>query len=423
MVANKYLCRKIISMHRRLSITVISPYFYPEDTAIGLYTTQFCKYLQNAGHQVSVLTGFPNYPNWKIFDDYIEKPPYYTETFNGIKVFRYKQYIPDTISIARRVRMMLSLMWGTMFNIGKVDMANVVICIVPFTSNIFPAWVLAKKHRAKLWTHIQDFEFDLALESGIIKNGVLSGIAAKLILGFERILLNRADVISSISNGMLEKIRRKSKHAQPYYFPNWVSADNINPEKHTRHPLIKKGKFTVLYSGNIGEKQNWDTLIEICKKIPAEKDIEILIVGDGVYKNTLEKRVAQFDFVRMAAPVRYEELNDLLCSADCHILFQKSDIIDTLMPSKILGMMASAKPSLVTGNMKSEVAKIFDNSGGGVYLTGENTDELVATILSWKENASAGAHIGKKARDYILREFSERQILHNFEKHILNLCS
>lgn len=64
---------------------------------------------------------------------------------------------------------------------------------------------------------------------------------------------------------MLEKVQQKSKQKNNYYFPNWVSSENINPNKFTQHPYIDKNKFTLLYSGNIGEKQDWAFLKELCQ--------------------------------------------------------------------------------------------------------------------------------------------------------------
>ena len=75
-------------------LTLITGYFYPEDTAIGLYNTQLAEYLTAKGYQVQVLTGFPCYPQWRIDDNYSDKPVYYQETFNKIRILRYKQYVP-----------------------------------------------------------------------------------------------------------------------------------------------------------------------------------------------------------------------------------------------------------------------------------------------------------------------------------------
>ena len=71
------------------TITLITSNFFPEDTAIGLYTTQLSEYLIKKGFQVTIITGFPYYPNWKIFKEYSSKPFFYEETHNNIRIIRF----------------------------------------------------------------------------------------------------------------------------------------------------------------------------------------------------------------------------------------------------------------------------------------------------------------------------------------------
>ena len=396
------------------TITVITPFYFPEDTAIGLYTTQFSRFLLAKGYKVKIITGFPNYPQWKIYQSYSNYPSYFSETVDGLEIIRYKQYIPKNVAFKGRVLMMSSLFYGTLVNLRKVRKSDLVICIIPFTISILPALLLSKIRKSKLWIHIQDFEFDLALDSGIVKNNTVFLKLFKLILSFsERKLLNSADIISSISFNMLEKIQEKSKHNAPYYFPNWVSAEKINPNNYIHHTYIDSKKFTFLYSGNIGEKQDWLLCERLCELIQITDAIEIVIVGDGAYKNTLKNKLSKFNFVKFLPPVPYDELSDLLCSADVHFLFQKQDVVDTIMPSKILGMMASAKPSIISGNTGSEVSKIISQSEGGFYFTKNNVNEIYNCILMLKERKGEN-QMGKKAREYIINTFSEKAILNDF---------
>ena len=117
-------------------------------------------------------------------------------------------------------------------------------------------------------------------------------------------------------------------------------------------------------------------------------------------------------------PVAYETLPDLLCSADLHILFQKNDVIDTVMPSKLLGMMASAKPSLVTGNSASEIAQVFKISKGGYFYDSNAFDKVIHTIEKLCNNRSENISIGKNARRYIIKHYASEKVLHHFESKI-----
>jgi colanic acid biosynthesis glycosyl transferase WcaI len=411
-------------MTKNKTITVITAFFYPEDTAIGLYTTQFCRFLDNKGYRVVIITGFPNYPQWKIHKNYRNFPSYYTETVDNIEIIRYKQYIPEIVNLKGRLMMMLDLFYGTFLNLRKIKNTDLVICIVPFTICILPALFLSKIKKAKLWIHIQDFEFDLALDSGIIKNNTLFlPLFKNVIKGFEKKMMNSATIVSSISLTMMNKIAEKSIKTDSFYFPNWVSSEKINPETSSQHSLLNPNKFTLLYSGNIGEKQDWDFLENLCSIINPNDNIEVVIVGDGAYKNTLKNKLKSFQFVHYFDPVPYLELNDLLCSAGVHFLFQKIEVVDTIMPSKILGMMASKKPSIVSGSKNSEVLTIINKSGGGFYFSENDVREVYKTILKLKNNSSLCEDIGQKARNYVLKNFSEKQILEGFNSKIKSVLS
>jgi colanic acid biosynthesis glycosyl transferase WcaI len=217
---------------------------------------------------------------------------------------------------------------------------------------------------------------------------------------------------------MLSKIKEKSCHKEPYYFPNWVSFSKINPEISSKHPLINSGKFTLLYSGNIGEKQDWAFLEKLCEIINPDENIEIVIVGDGGFKDTLKLRLESYIFVKFFDPVPYEELNDLLCSADVHFLFQKTDVINTIMPSKILGMMASNKPSIISGNKDSEVLTIVNQSKGGFYFSENNILLVYETIILLKNDPIISKSTGDNARSYIISKFEENKILEDFNNKL-----
>jgi colanic acid biosynthesis glycosyl transferase WcaI len=411
-------------MSKNSTITIITGNYYPEDTAIGLYTTQFAKHLSEKGNMVKIITGFPSYPQWKIYNAYKTKPSFFVEHIDGIEIIRYKQYVPNKVNFKGRVLMMLSLFYGTLRNISKIKNTDLVICIVPYTISILPAILLSKRKKAKLWIHVQDFEFDLAIDSGIVKNNSLFMKAIKSILSnFEKRLLNAANVVSSISFSMLENIKKKSSNTAPYYFPNWVSSVKINPEICTNHSFVDTSLFTLLYSGNIGEKQDWQFLENLCELINPNEGIAILIVGDGGYKKTLIKQLERFPFVKFHDPVPYEELNDLLCSSNIHFLFQKTEVVDTIMPSKILGMMASAKPSIITGNENSEVATIIKQSEGGYYYANNDPFSVYQTVLKLKNDSSLSKKIGENARAFILNKFSENQILLDFTLKINQVLS
>lgn len=396
-------------------ITVITANFYPEDTAIGLYTTQFAEHLKSNGFEITVLTGFPYYPKWEINTAYKDKKSFYTEIYNGIKIIRFKQYVPKKVTFLGRILMILSFNFGLFINLFKLKKTDLIISIVPFTTNCFLGNFYSFFHKTKFWIHLQDFEFDLLIDSGIgTKNSLLKSLFFKILLKTESILLNSADIVSTISNSMIRKVYEKSNPKEVFYFPNWVSIENINPDNSEPHPYFDETKYNLLYSGNIGEKQDWDFFIEFCKLIKLEDHLEIIIVGNGGYYNTLKDRASTFEFVKFKDVVPYSDLSNLLCSANCHFLFQKIDVVDSVMPSKLLGMMASAKPSIITGNENSEVNKILNNSNAGFYIATNNVTDVYEKIISLKNNIEKSSFMGKQAREFVKNRFSDKSVLDSF---------
>ena len=402
------------------NITIIGVNFYPEDSSTGLYSTQMAEYLAKT-HNVDVITGFPYYPEWEIREEYKNKKRFLKEKKDTINIYRYKQYVPKNPSFKTRILHLLDFTMGSMRNIFKVKQCDLVICVVPFTTSIFLGLVLAKLRGAKVWVHIQDFEFDAAVESGLA--GEQKGLKTKIFKGLfwlEKKLLDKAHIVSTISYGMINKLESKTT-SSTYFFPNWVDENFIDPKKAQKHELMKSNKFKILYSGNIGAKQDWDFFIRIVDYFKSSNDIEFIVVGAGAKKEWLVAKTKNMNNITHTMPVEYTTLPDLLCSADLHILFQKNDVIDTVMPSKLLGMMASAVPSVVTGSVESEVAKVFDKSEGGYFFDSNEFNKVVKSIEELSTNTKLASSMGKNSRTYIVEHFSANKVLASFETKVNQL--
>nr|WP_321221275.1 WcaI family glycosyltransferase [uncultured Psychroserpens sp.] len=397
---------------KKNNVTIIGVNYAPEDSAIGLYTTQKAEYLVSKGYNVSVVTGFPYYPQWAIRKEYKNKKRWYTETINDVKVYRYKQYVPSNPTFLKRIIHLLSFTFGNIINLFKIAKPDYVICIVPFTSSILLGWFLKLRYKSKLWIHIQDFEFDAAIDSGLLNSN--KSFFIKGILWLEGALLNKADVISTISNGMLKKLNSKVKNKKTYYLTNWLDTSKFRVKTKQTHPYLNSEKFKILYSGNIGAKQDWDFFFKILDELNTINDIEVIIVGEGAEKEKVVEGLKQYNFVKHFNLVPYEELPVLLSSADMHFLFQKSDVIDTVMPSKLLGMMASSKPSIVTGNKNSEVATVYKDSQGGYYYSDNLIEQVVDCIKNLKENKALCTELGENAETYVVKNYSKQNILDRF---------
>jgi colanic acid biosynthesis glycosyl transferase WcaI len=203
--------------------------------------------------------------------------------------------------------------------------------------------------------------------------------------------------------------------------PNWVDLNFINPDNYKNHPYLDSSKFTILYSGNIGEKQDWDLFLELVQMLKNVLDVAIVVVGDGGKREWLAQQLVGMHHVSLHTPEPYSELSDLLCSADLHILFQKNDVIDTVMPSKILAMMASERPSLIMGNLKSEVSTIINKSNAGKYLDSNKLSDALSFVNSLKSNNVLCNKFGADARIFASINYSKNEILNQFKSTLRNI--
>lgn len=397
------------------NITFIGLNFAPEDTAIGLYSTQWVEFLREKGHNITVITAFPYYPQWEILEEYKKEPTFMKEEIKGVETLRYKLYVPKNPTFFKRIIHLLDFTFGSFINLYKIKKCDLVISVVPFTSSVLLGYIQKKRFKTKLWMHIQDFEFDAALQTGVgnKKNWIYS-----LLFKLEKWLFSKSDIASTISQSMLNRLAEKTSSKQ-FYLPNWIDEDQIDPKKAIQHRFMTSGKLKFLYSGNIGDKQDWDAFIDFCNDIDKDK-YEIIIVGNGSKKDWVVDQIRSLSNVTYYEPVPYAELSDLLCSADAHLLFQKPDVIDTVMPSKVLGMMASAEPSVVIGNEFSEVKTIFEESKGGLYFTKYST-HLITEIDRILSDPDLSEKMGENARNYIIDNYSKDQILNRMERELHDL--
>lgn len=392
-------------------ILIIGINYFPEDSAIGLYSTEKAEYLVSKGFDVTVITGFPYYPQWEIRDDYKSKPYLVKETINGVKVFRSKQYVPKDPTFIKRIIHLTSFTFGNFINLFRVNKPDIVISIVPFTTSALLGWFIKKRYKSKHWVHIQDFEFDAAIDSGLLTGN--KKVVIDLLQSIEKFVLSKADIVSTISFGMIAKLKQKTK-TNTFYLTNWIDTTKFSSNKIKSHRYLESNAFKILYSGNIGAKQDWGFFIEFLNHVKSIDNVEVIVVGEGAEKDSLLSKIKHYSIVKHYNLVPYEELPSLLSSADLHILFQKTDVIDTVMPSKILGMMASAKPSIVTGNLKSEVATVFKESQGGFYFDDTEMEAIIQKIRILKNDKKLSQNIGLNAMDYVNRKFSKTEVLDNF---------
>ena len=393
--------------------------FAPELTGIGKYSGEMAAYLGAQGHEVRVITAPPYYPQWQVLPPYAAWR-YKHESWAGVEIYRSPLWVPQKPSGLKRL---LHLFSFTLFSFPVVLgqrkwQPEVIINIAPSLFSALPALLLARMTGAKTWLHIQDFEVDAAFGLGVLQGGKsVYRIAQKM----ERTLLKRFERVSTISWRMQERLWQKGvAKEKTVFFPNWIDTDLIDPlskpSRFRKEWAIPDDKIIVLYAGNMGRKQGLEILIDTARSLVDFHEILFLLCGDGAMRAELQENAQNLPNVRFYPLQPFERLNDLLNLADIHILPQRADAADLVMPSKLSGMLASGKVVVATASPESELGSIV--SEVGLLSPPGNVGALSEAIHMLAKNQKQRETLGERGRRWVVSHWAKEKVLHVFEAHL-----
>lgn len=400
--------------------------YSPELTGIGKYTGEMGSWFAQRGHDVHVVTAMPYYPEWDVHPSHKGKL-WFTEIIDGARVHRVPLYVPKEVSSAKRIIHEFSFVLGVIpywFKFLFSKKFDVIFCAAPpFHLGMLPL-MLSKLKGIPMVSHVQDLQVDAAKELGMIKNKTFLNI----MFGLERFILKGSTKVSTISLGMEHKIAAKGiKESQRIMFPNWVDEKSIKPlpkEQSLRAEFgIGMDDKVILYSGNLGEKQGLESIIEAAKKYKDRTDVYFIIVGSGGAKEKLQQMAAEAKLERVKFyPLQpYEKLSALLATADVHLVLQKKSAADLVMPSKLTGILSAGGCAIVTAEPGTSLYTVMHQHDMGILCEPEDNEGLAAAIDSAIVN-----DLGKyraNARAYAEQYLSKEAILQKFEKDLSEIKS
>jgi colanic acid biosynthesis glycosyl transferase WcaI len=406
-----------------LHILIYGLNYAPELTGIGKYTGELGEWLASRGHEVTVVTAPPYYPAWRVREDY-RGSSYRVEKVGTTTVYRVPLWVPMRPTGMKRVLHLASFMLGSLpvMALQPLWQPDVVLTVEPTFFSAPVALAVAKFCGAKSWLHVQDFEVDAAFDLGLLPAG---GVVQRMALGLEKLFTRGFDRVSSISEKMMERVRAKEvrpEHA--VLFPNWVDVETIRPMEGPswyRRELGLEDKVVVLYSGNMGAKQGLESLAPLAAAFAEDEHVHFLFCGDGAFRPLLEAEVAGLHNVTLLPLQAAERLNDLLNTADVHLLPQRPGAADLVMPSKLTGMLASGRPVLATAEPGTQVADVVE--GRGIVVATEKPECLVKALRRLAEDAGLRAQLGAEARAYAVEHLGREQVLGRFERDLHDMMT
>lgn len=406
-----------------MRILLLGINYAPELTGVGKYSGEMMHWFASNKHDVKVITAPPYYPDWKVSDSYSQWK-YTVEQCNNETIYRCPLYVPIIPSTFKRLLHLISFAFFSFpLLLRQLFWKPDVIIVVEPTSFIIPsALIYSFVTRCQSVLHIQDFEVDAMFGLGMMKK---KGALSKFAFEIESFFMKRFDRVSTISNKMMELAEQKGVRPENLiYFPNWVDTNYLMPDRKNRGYYLKKWGFKksdviILYSGNIGEKQGLDIILNAAKTIV---DAKFIIVGEGAYKSTLfEKyKASKLDNICFHPLESYENLKKLLNFADIHLVVQKRGAADVVMPSKLTSILAVGGMALITAEKNTELGQLLLQYPGIAELVEpENKAQFVMQLKRMVSDVDTDKRqFNSIARSYAVKKLEYGNVLMNFEQNL-----
>ncbi len=389
-------------------IVYLTQLYTPEPTFKG---NRFAKGLSDAGYNVEVVTGFPNYPGGRIYDGY-KMRAIRTRIEDGLKVVRLATYPSHNRSAVRRIASYLSFAISSFSYLLIRRRPQLIYVFYPSLTAGLAAVAVKWIRRVPVVVDIPDLWPDSLGTAGMMRNTQMIGIVDWLC----GLLYRHVDHIVVLSPGFrLALIERGVPAEKISLIYAWAEESGSSENTSVTFPAPSlfdpKHTFTLLFAGNMGAMQRLDSVLDAAKSLAAERsDIGIYLMGGGVDVERLKARVAEDGIgnVRFLPRVPLHEVQDILRQAGALLVHLARDpLFAKTVPSKTQAYLYAGRPILmaVEGNAADLVAK----GGAGIVVEPENPQALAEAILRLADMGVEGRdEMGARARAFYDRELTFR---------------
>ncbi len=406
-----------------MRIVFFSHYFPPEGNAPATRTYDHCLRWVQSGHDVTVVTCAPNVPNGVVYDGYKNRVWPQKEEVDGIKVVRTWTYVAANAGGAKRILNYVSYMVSAIF-------AFLFFCrrpqvIVATSPQFFCGWAGVVCSYLK-WTRFVLEIRDIWPESIVTVGAMKKGMATRVLEFLEKWMYRSANHIVTVGEGYKNNISQKVNVGERIsVVTNGVDSDQFQPRSKDQaflkdHELTDK--FVCSYVGTIGMAHGLEVTINAAKllKQQGRDDITFCLVGDGARRSALEKLVQENDvanLVKFAGRLPKSEMPCVLASSDCLLIhLKKTDLFETVIPSKIFEAMAMQRPIIM--GVRGESADIVRRSGSGIDMEPDNAADLAKAVIKLKDDSDLYQKLCQEGRRFADENYS-RDVLAGRMREVL----
>jgi colanic acid biosynthesis glycosyl transferase WcaI len=296
---------------------------------------------------------------------------------------------------------------------------DVVFSVAPsLMSAPFSAWI-ARHIGALSWLHLQDFEVDAAFDLGLLSKKRLRA----LMVAVERHILRSFDCVSTISPAMLDRLASKGVDKERIQeVRNWTDTIQIAPgNSRTRFKKelgLDDSHFVGIYSGTMSNKQGLELIVKAARQLDrTDPKIRFVLCGGGPHKAVLQSLAEGLTNIQFLGLQAGENFAELLKTADFHLIPQKAEATDLVLPSKLGGILATGRPVIVMAKPGTGLAA--EVAGAGLITPPGAAAALAAAVHTLANNPELCRSLGDQARAIALSRWDKTAILGMLERAMM----
>ena len=382
-----------------MHLLMLTTEFPPEIRSAALLMEELSGSMARRGHRVTVITAAPPGPRkGSLFSPAVEER-------GGVRVVRIPTLAVHRSRAGAVVRGLMQLINAFAYFVAAM-MVKGVDATLAYSPPLALGIVGALLQRLRGIPHVlnvQDLVPQYAIDLGILKNRAV----IRVLKWLERTVYRNVRLITVHSPGNAAYLLREGVPASKVaVVPNWVDTARIQPASSAtayRRSAALEGKFVALFAGALGFAQDLDTVLEAATALRDRDRIVFLIVGDGVEKARLQRKARELglDNVRFMPVVTSEQYPEVVASADlCLATLQKS-LLCPVVPSKLLGYMAAARPIVGSFPEGGDAPRVIREAGCGVTVPAGDPARLARAILEASENPEEWRARGESGRRFV----------------------
>lgn len=399
--------------------------YWPEETGIAVFNTGRCEYLASQGHDVTICTAFPYYPQWQVPDSYRRKV-FVREVHNGVTILRSYLYVPQRVTSSKRILHEASFIASSCLRALGGKKPDLLFVVSPPLGLGISAILLSRIWRIPFLFHVEDLQPDAAVDLGMLRVGRLT----KFLYGVERLAYRHAALVSTITEAMRLRIVSKGipDHkvilSSAWADPTCFAVPLQGGGEMFRQKFGFGDRFLVIHSGNMGVKQGLEVILHAALQSRGDSGIAYLLVGDGVMRPQLEREAQTLGLHNLYfLPLQPKAMFlDMLAAADICLVTQQQSVADIVFPSKVVTLLSAGRPVVASLSSSSEVAYVVTEAGSGVVTPPEDPVALRDTLLSLCRRPDLLREMSLNGRAYARARWDREHILPQMEAALLKVA-